>query len=142
MLAAGRIHPVNGPRYQALKNFLPNHEHDELPCTKWLPSEEHADWMIENRLELFLVSDNFTNGAVVIWRAHLPGDPVWITIAAVGTAELEVFLAPERHAAVATVAGSNVDFGLVEKFQRITRGFLFWAAGGSPSGCIRTEMGL
>ena len=85
MLAAGRIHPVNGPRYQALKIFLPNHEHDELPCTKWLPSEEHADRMIENRLEFFLVSDNFTNGAVVIWRAHLLGDPVWITIAAVGT---------------------------------------------------------
>ena len=54
MLAAGRIHPVNGPRYQALNNFLPNHEHDELPCTKWLPSEDHADWMIENRLELFI----------------------------------------------------------------------------------------
>ena len=38
-------------------------------------------------------------------------------IAAVGTAELDEFLAPERHAAVAAVARANIDLGLVEKLH-------------------------
>ncbi len=38
-------------------------------------------------------------------------------IAAVRSAELDEFLAPERHRAGAAVAGADIDFGLVEKFH-------------------------
>ena len=38
-------------------------------------------------------------------------------IAAVGPAELDELLAPERHAAVAAVAGADIDLGLVEEFH-------------------------
>ena len=38
-------------------------------------------------------------------------------IAAVGPAELEVFLAPERDHAVPAVTGAEVDLGLVEEFH-------------------------
>src|SRR5579872_462726 len=41
-------------------------------------------------------------------------------IAAVRPAELDEFLAPERHAAVAAVAGANIDLGFVEEFHRDT----------------------
>ncbi len=40
-------------------------------------------------------------------------------VAAVRPAELDEFLAPERHAAGAAVAGADEDFGLVEKFHGI-----------------------
>ena len=39
------------------------------------------------------------------------------TIAAVGSAELDVFLAPERDATGATVAGADIDLGFVEEFH-------------------------
>ena len=38
-------------------------------------------------------------------------------VAAVRPAELDEFLAPERHAAVAAVAGADIDLGLVEEFH-------------------------
>ena len=38
-------------------------------------------------------------------------------VAAVRAAELDEFLAPERRAAVAAVAGTNIDLGLVEEFH-------------------------
>ena len=40
-------------------------------------------------------------------------------VAAIGAAELDEFLAAERHAAVAAVAGPDLDFGLVEKFHGV-----------------------
>ncbi len=39
-------------------------------------------------------------------------------VAAVGAAELDEFLAPERDAAGAAVAGADVDLGLIKKFHR------------------------
>src|SRR5262249_5430220 len=39
------------------------------------------------------------------------------TVAAVGPAELDELLAPERHAAVAAVARAHVDLGLVEELH-------------------------
>ncbi len=41
-------------------------------------------------------------------------------VAAVGTAIFDKFLAPERHAAIAAVAGANIDLGLVEEFHWFT----------------------
>ena len=38
-------------------------------------------------------------------------------VAAVGAAELDELLAPERHAAVAARAGRDIDLGLVEEFH-------------------------
>jgi hypothetical protein len=38
-------------------------------------------------------------------------------IAAVRPAELDIFLAPERYAAGATVAGADIDLGLIEEFH-------------------------
>ena len=40
-------------------------------------------------------------------------------VAAVGTAEFDEFLAPERHAAGAAVAGAHVNLGLIEEFHRV-----------------------
>src|SRR6266567_3055973 len=40
-------------------------------------------------------------------------------VAAIGAAELDEFLAAERHAAVAAVAGPDLDFRLVEKFHGV-----------------------
>ena len=47
------------------------------------------------------------------------GDHVaaFAAVAAIRPAELDEFLAPERHAAVAAVAGANIDLGLVEEFH-------------------------
>src|SRR3978361_739723 len=50
--------------------------------------------------------------------------PAWTTtaapaVAAVRAAERDVFLAAERHHAVAAVAGTQVDLGLVEKLHRV-----------------------
>src|ERR1700743_1335726 len=39
------------------------------------------------------------------------------TIAAGGTTELDELLAAERHAAVATVAGADIDLGFIEEFH-------------------------
>ena len=41
------------------------------------------------------------------------------TVAAIGAAKLDELLAPERDAAIAAVAGANVDLGLVEKLHRL-----------------------
>ncbi len=38
-------------------------------------------------------------------------------VAAARAAELDELLAPERHAAVAAVAGADIDLGLVEEFH-------------------------
>ena len=38
-------------------------------------------------------------------------------VAAVGSAELDEFLAAERHAAGAAVAGADIDLGLIEEFH-------------------------
>ena len=38
-------------------------------------------------------------------------------VAAVRAAELDELLAPERHAAVAAVAGADIDLGLVEELH-------------------------
>ena len=40
-------------------------------------------------------------------------------VAAVGPAELDIFLAPERDGARAAIAGTNVDLGFVEKFHLV-----------------------
>ena len=47
------------------------------------------------------------------------GDDIaaFAAVAAIGSAELNEFFAPERHAAVSPVAGANVDLGLVEEFH-------------------------
>jgi hypothetical protein len=42
-------------------------------------------------------------------------------VAAVGAAKLDKFLAPERHAAVTSVAGADIDLGLIEEFHADTR---------------------
>src|SRR5262249_52342936 len=42
-------------------------------------------------------------------------------IAAVRTAELDELLTPERHAAIAAVAGLHINLGLVEEFHRRSR---------------------
>ena len=49
-------------------------------------------------------------------------------VAAVRPAELDEFLAPERHRAGAAVAGADIDLGLIEKFHRITH-FCCWPCG-------------
>ena len=49
-------------------------------------------------------------------------------VAAVRTAELDVFLAPERHAAVPAVARADVDLGFVQEFH-----------GNRPHRCINAE---
>ena len=41
-------------------------------------------------------------------------------IAAIGAAELDEFLAPERHAAVAAVAGADIDLGFIEEFHGVS----------------------
>src|SRR3954470_16929245 len=41
-------------------------------------------------------------------------------VAAIRSAELDEFFAPERHAAVPAVAGADVDLGLVEEFHGIS----------------------
>src|SRR6266849_1131859 len=50
-------------------------------------------------------------------------------VTAPGAAELDEFLAPERHAAVAAVAGPDLDFCLVEKFHGVGFGdrFIDWS---------------
>ena len=54
-------------------------------------------------------------------------------IAAVRPAELDEFLAPERHAAGAAIAGADVDFGLIEEFHGVdisrAAGDFKWKAG-------------
>ena len=42
-------------------------------------------------------------------------------VAAIRPAELDELLAPERHAAIAAVAGANIDLGLVEEFHGVRR---------------------
>src|SRR5689334_12961217 len=48
-------------------------------------------------------------------------------VAAIGAAELDVFLAPERDHTIAAVAGAEVDLGLVEELHR-------WLQEGAGSG--------
>src|SRR5690606_1965251 len=40
-------------------------------------------------------------------------------VAAIRPAEFDEFLAPERHASGASVAGAGIDLGLVEEFHRL-----------------------
>ena len=55
--------------------------------------------------------------AVITWIALELAIAALAAIAAVRTAEFNEFLAPERDAAVAAVAGANVNLGLVEKLH-------------------------
>src|SRR5258708_31160619 len=41
-------------------------------------------------------------------------------IAAARSAELDILLAPKRHAAVAAVAGADIDLGFIEKFHGVS----------------------
>src|SRR4051812_33707842 len=47
-------------------------------------------------------------------------------IAAIGAAEFDEFLAQETDRAGATIAGTDIDLGLVEKFHELTATCLGW----------------
>src|SRR3954453_21533121 len=69
------------------------------------------------RLEMLLV-------AVVDQRIQPVGDldndiAAAPAIAARGPAELDILLAPERHAAVAAIARADIDLGFIEEFHAV-----------------------
>ena len=69
------------------------------------------------RLEMLLV-------AIIDQRVEPVGDldddiAAAPAIAAAGPAELDILLAPKRHAAVAAVAGADIDLGFIEEFHGV-----------------------